>query len=201
MKPIDFWFTIGSTYTYLTVMRLESVSRDAGISFDYRPFSVGKIMLEMDNIPFLEKPIKSSNMWRDIERRAHKYGCEATVPVPYPPEREQYDLANWVAVVGCEEGWCEKYLVATYERWFQKGQQVGRDPNLGASLREIGQDPARVRARAKSAEVGKKFDSATDEARALGVFGAPTFVVDGELFWGDDRLEDAISWRRLGRVE
>ena len=100
-----------------------------------------------------------------------------------------------------EEGWCEKYLVATYERWFQKGQQVGLDPNLGDSLREIGQDPARVVAHATSVEVGKKFDSATDEARALDVFGAPTFVVDGELFWGDDRLEDAISWRRLGRVE
>ena len=201
MKNIDFWFTIGSTYTYLTAMRLESVSRKTAISFNYRPFSVLEIMLEMDNIPFLEKPIKSQYMWRDIERRAQKYGCAAKVPAPYPPEREQYDIANLVAVVGSEEGWCDKYLFATYEKLFRDGQQVGSDPNMSDSLREIEQDPVRVVARAKSAEITEKFDAATGEARALGVFGAPTFAVDGELFWGDDRLEDAISWRRLGRVE
>jgi 2-hydroxychromene-2-carboxylate isomerase len=113
MKSIDFWFIIGSTYTYLTVMRLEGVAKETGVSFNYRPFSVREIMLEMDNIPFLKKPIKSQNMWRDIERRAEKYGCPATVPVPYPPEQAEYDLANRVAFVGCEEGWCDKYLFAT----------------------------------------------------------------------------------------
>ena len=94
----------------------------------------------------------------------------------------------------------DKYLFATYEKLFQHGQQAGSDPNLGDSLREISQDPARVIARAKSAEIAEAFDAATDEARALGIFGAPTFTVDGELFWGDDRLEDAISWRNFGRV-
>ncbi len=200
MKSIDFWFTIGSTYTYLSVMRLEAVAKETGTSFNYRPFSVLEIMLEMDNIPFLGKPIKSQNMWRDIERRAEKYGCPAKLPAPYPPERAEYDLANWVAVVGREEGWCDKYLFATYEKLFQHGQQAGSDPNLGDSLREISQDPARVIAREKSAEIAEAFDAATVEARALGIFGAPTFTVDGELFWGDDRLEDAISWRNLGRV-
>jgi 2-hydroxychromene-2-carboxylate isomerase len=200
MKSIDFWFTIGSTYTFLSVMRLESVSRESGISFNYRPFSVLDIMLEMDNIPFLGKPIKSNYMWRDIERRAEKYGCAAKLPVPFPPERGQYDLANLVAVVGREEGWCDRYLSATYERLYQKGQQVGADPNLGDSLREIGQDPDRVIALAKSTEIVKDFDAATDAARALGIFGAPTFAVDGELFWGDDRLEDAISWRNIARL-
>jgi len=200
MKPIDFWFTIGSTYTYLSAMRLPRVAEESGISFNYRPFSVLEIMLGQDNIPFLEKPIKSQNMWRDIERRAEKYGFPAVVPCPYPPERSEYDLANLVAVVGREEGWCADYLAATYKKLFQQGQQVGSDPNLGESLREIGQDPARVIARANSADIAEAFDTATDEARALGVFGAPTFTADGELFWGDDRMEDAISWRKSGRV-
>ncbi len=200
MKPIDFWFTVGSTYAYLSVMRLESVSRETGISFNYRPFSVLDIMLEMDNIPFLTKPVKERNMWRDIERRALKYGLPANVPVPYPPERHEYDLANWVAVVGQEEGWCGDYLRATYPRLWRDGQQFGADPNLSDGLQEIGQDPARVVDRARSADTARKFDAATDEARGLGIFGAPTFVVDGELFWGDDRLEDAISWRRTGKL-
>ena len=82
---------------------------------------------------------------------------------------------------------------ATYRRWFQDGAEPGIDPNLGDSLRELGQDPARLLAKAESAEIGAAYDAATGEARALGFFGAPTFVVGSELFWGDDRLDDAIA--------
>ncbi len=82
MKPIDFWFSIGSTYTYLSVMRLMNVEEETGISFEWRPFSVRAIMIKMDNIPFAKKPIKASYMWRDIERRARKYGLDATPPAP-----------------------------------------------------------------------------------------------------------------------
>ena len=77
MKSIDFWFSIGSTYSYLTVMRLAGVERVTGVGFDWRPFSVRVIMREMDNVPFADKPAKSRYMWRDIGRRARKYGLEA----------------------------------------------------------------------------------------------------------------------------
>ena len=79
-------------------------------------------------------------------------------------------------MLGREEGWCRDYARATYRRWFGEGQPAGEEPNLSACLAEIGQDPARVLER--------------------GVFGAPSFVVGDELFWGDDRLEDALDWRR-----
>ena len=76
MKNIDFWFSIGSTYTYLTVSRLNELSKHEGLVFNWRPFSVRKIMMDMDNIPFTppSKKIKSDYMWRDIERRAVSYG-------------------------------------------------------------------------------------------------------------------------------
>ena len=77
MKTIDFWFSIGSTYSYLTVMRLAGVERDTGVAFDWHPFSVRVIMREMNNLPFADKPAKSRYMWRDIARRARKYGLEA----------------------------------------------------------------------------------------------------------------------------
>lgn len=192
MKSIDFWFSVGSTYTYLAVMRLAGVQKETGISFNWRPFSVRAIMVEMNNIPFANKPVKARYMWRDIERRAARYGIKAAVPAPYP--LAHFDLANRVAIVGRKEGWCSDYVVASYRRWFQDGQPAGTDPNLGESLREIGQDPDRVAALANSAEIEAAYLGATDEARSLGIFGAPTFVVGGELFWGDDRLEDAISW-------
>ena len=192
MKPIDFWVSIGSTYSYLSVMRLSEVESKTDASFRIRPFSVRAIMVEMDNVPFAKKPIKAQYMWRDIERRAKRYGLYAQIPAPYP--LEQFDLANKVAVVGEQEGWCRDYVTVAYRRWFQLGQPAGSDPNLGASLNEIGQDKDRVMELANSPEIDSAYLEATDEARSLGVFGSPCFVVGKELFWGDDRLEDAVEW-------
>ncbi|MEM7022312.1 MAG: DsbA family protein [Pseudomonadota bacterium] len=197
MKPISFWFSVGSTYTYLSVMRLSAVARQTGATFVWKPFSVRDIMVEMDNIPFRTKPIKARYMWRDIERRAKRYGFDAKVPAPYP--LEQFDLANQVAIVGCLEGWCEGYVVETYRRWFLSGEPAGEDPNLSASLTAIGQQPARVVERASAPEIEAAYRAATDEARSLEIFGAPTFVVGKECFWGDDRLEDAIAWAEAER--
>ena len=197
-KQIDFWFTVGSTYTYLTVMRLPDVERQTGISFRWRPFSARAIMLEMNNVPFATKPIKAAYMWRDIERRAAMYGVPARLPAPYP--LSEFDTANRVAILGVLEGWCPDYVRATYRRWFQDGQEAGTEPNLSASLQEIGQSPARVLDVAADEEVTQAYEQATDEARRLRIFGSPTFAVDGELFWGDDRLEDAVNWRRHGRL-
>jgi 2-hydroxychromene-2-carboxylate isomerase len=195
----DFWFSIGSTYTYLSVMRLAEVEQTSGITFRWQPFSVRQIMIEMDNIPFRTKPVKAAYMWRDIERRAEMHGLPARVPAPYP--LAQWDVANRVAVLGAAEGWVADYARATYRRWFQDGLEPGSEPNLSDSLREIGQDPSRVIALAATPEIGAAYEAATDTARKLGIFGSPTFAVDRELFWGDDRLDDAIAWHRCGTLK
>ena len=191
---IDFWFFIGSTYTYLAVMRAAEVERAHGVRFAWRPFNVRAIIMEMNNRPFVGKPVKEAYMWRDLERRAARYGIPIRVPAPYP--LKEADRANRVAVVGAGEGWCPDYVRATYRRWFQDGQEPGSEPNLSASLREAGQDATRVLALAGAEAAGRALDAATDAARALGIFGVPTFAVGREIFWGDDRLEDAILWHR-----
>jgi 2-hydroxychromene-2-carboxylate isomerase len=200
MKPsIDFWFSIGSTYTYLSVMRLPEIARTTGIVFVPRPFSVRAIMREMDNIPFANKPAKAAYMWRDIERRAARYGFMPRLPAPYP--LKQFDLANRVAIVAAREGWCDAYLAATYRRWIEAGEEAGSEPNLSASIAEAGETPLRVVEDAEAKVTEAAYRAATAEARRIGIFGSPTFVVDGELFWGDDRLEDAIAWRERGRLD
>ena len=198
MKPIDFWFSIGSTYTWLTVMRLPAYAREQGLTFNWRPFNVRTILVEQKNIPCAGKPVKAAYMWRDIERRAGKYGLSVKVPAPYP--LEHLPLANQVALLGMQNGWGQDYVVATYRRWFQDGQPAGSEPNLSASLREIGQDPGRVIEAATSPAIEDALAIETEYAKTLGVFGAPTFVVDCEVFWGDDRLDDAVSWAHDGRV-
>jgi len=198
MKSIDFWFSIGSTYTCLTVMRLPAYAIEHDLTFNWRPFNVRTILVEQNNIPFAGKPVKAAYMWRDIERRAGKYGLSLSLPAPYP--LEHLPLANQVALLGLREGWGQDYVLATYRRWFQEGQLAGSEPNLSESLREIGQDPDRVIEAARSPEIEEALAAETEEAKRLGVFGAPSFVVEGEVFWGDDRLGDAVSWARSGRV-
>jgi 2-hydroxychromene-2-carboxylate isomerase len=144
------------------------------------------------------KPIKLAYMWRDVERRALKYGLPIKVPAPYP--LKNFELASRIAVLGEMEGWCPDYVRASYQRWFVQGKEVGTEPNLSESLAEIGQNPDRVIEAANVEAVGRAYDDNTREARQLGIFGAPTFVARGELFWGDDRLEDAIAWHTHGTL-
>ncbi len=189
---IDFWFSIGSTYSFLSVMRLDSVAARNGVDFVWHPFNVRAIMREMDNIPFANKPVKAAYMWRDIERRAAGYGLTAQLPAPYP--LAELERANRVAVIGAKQGWCADYTRAAYTRWFEAGDPAGSEPNVSAGIRAAGQDPNRVLHLADGLEGVEGLAAATETARALGIFGSPCFVVDGELFWGDDRLDDALAW-------
>ena len=199
MKEIEFWFSIGSTYTYLSVTRIAEVTQKTGVSFSWQPFSVRNIMREMDNIPFPpNKQVKVKYMWRDIERRAQGYGFTSNVPAPYP--LKEFDLANRVAVLAKKEGWCEDYVRSTYRRWFIDGHEAGGDVNLSQTLSEIGHVKSRVLKLAGSQDIEAAYLNQTERAKRAGVFGSPSFIVDGELFWGDDRLEDAIAWARKTEV-
>jgi len=195
---IDFWFTMGSTYSFLSVMRLSDMERSSGISFRWRPFHLLVILQEMKHVPFADKPAKARYMWRDIERRAAMHGLAVAIPAPYPAK--QSVTANLVAVVGMNEGWGPDFVRAAYRRWFQKGEETGSEPNLSSSLRDVGQDVGRVLALANSAATNDRLLAETDAARELGIFGSPNFAVGREVFWGDDRLDDAISWYRHGEV-
>jgi len=188
---IDFWFTMGSTYSYLTVMRLPEIERSTGIRFRWRPFHLLIILQRMNHVPFADKPAKCAYMWRDIERRAELYGIPARVPAPYPVR--QSVVANRVALVGMREGWGVGFVREAYRRWFQLGQETGSEPNVSESLMQIGQDPRRVIELSSSQHYVDLLAFETHTAEQLGIFGSPTFNVDDDLFWGDDRLDDAIG--------
>ncbi len=195
---IDCWITLGSTYSYLTVMRLPEVSKRNGVAVRFRPFNLRRLFDERNYFPFPEGSPKTEYMWKDLRRRADMYGIPVADDVPYPAKGSR--VATRVALLGLQEGWGDDFIRAAYRAWFQDGLETGSDENLAKSLGEVGQDVQRVTELAASSEIEKEFENATDEARSLGIFGSPTFVVGDQLFWGDDRLEDAISWARHGRV-
>jgi len=193
MKPLEFWYSIGSTYSYLTIMRIGKLAEQAGVTLDWRPFSVREIMVEMDNVPFAKKPIKAAYMWRDIERRAAGFNVPVKVPAPYP--LTDFDRANRIAILARQEGWCDRYTLESYKRWFQQGIPAGSDACLAEVLPLLGQDVARILDAQATDDIGRAYSEATQEARDRGIFGAPSFVAgDSELFWGDDRLEEALAW-------
>jgi 2-hydroxychromene-2-carboxylate isomerase len=199
-QPIDFWFTAGSTYTYLSVMRLPALAKAAGAEVRWRIFRLRDILDATTKVvPFPAGSAKRDYMARDIARRADRYGIAIRTPVPYPLPDQSF--ANRVATLGMREGWGVDYVRAAYRRWFQEGQPSGAEPNLSASLAEVGQDPARVTALANSDEIAAALVAQTNEARQAGLFGSPSFVVGGEVFWGDDRLEDAIAWAKAGSLK
>ena len=196
MQEINFWFSIGSTYTYLSASRLRRVIQNQNIKFNFHPFSVRTVMKDMDNIPFPpSKKAKVDHMWRDIQRRSMIYEISVPeVPVPYP--LKDLDLANSVAIVGVEEGWILQYLEETYKLWFIDHNEAGSEDNLNKSLTRINLNPSEVIDKAKSSKIIEKYNNNTAEAKISNVFGSPTFKVGDELFWGDDRLEDAIQWAK-----
>lgn len=187
---MDIFFFIGSLYSYLGVMRAGRLAREAGVTLAWRPFNVRAIMAEQNNIP-RNNPVKLKYIWRDIERRAARHGLGFKPGLPYPVDPDL--LANRVAVVAALEGWCEEYAVATYKAWFLEHRAPGNPAEILSRLSRDGQG---IIARASSPEIRKRFDEETDAARRLGIFGAPSFAVGSEIFWGDDRLEDAIEWAR-----
>ena len=199
MKEINFWFSIGSTYTYLSVNRISEVAKRENLSINWRPFSVRKIMMDMDNIPFTppSKKVKSDYMWRDIERRAKFYGFEAKVPAPYP--LSQFDLANQIAILGMLEGWGVDYVYKTYQRWFQQGKEPATEPNLTEIFEELDLDHDETIKKANEDVIKDQYLQNTETAYKNGVFGSPSFIYEGEVFWGDDRLEDCIKWINLNK--
>ena len=193
MNNIDFYFSIGSTYTYLTVTRILDVENKHQVKFNWKPFSVRAIMKEMNNIPFpKEKMNKVNYMWRDIERRAEGYGFFAKTPVPYP--LSEFDLANQIAILGLEKDWGIEYIRLTYKKWFQEGKEPAIEPSISEVCNELKLNKDEITSEALKKEIEDKYEDNTNSARENKIFGSPSFVVKNEVFWGDDRMEDAIKW-------
>ncbi len=191
--PLQFWFGLGSTYTYLSVMRIEAAARLAGVQVEWKPFKVASVMKRRGAPagPFLERPEKLAYMWRDLARRAARHGLAFAGPQPYPVDSRSADS---VCMLAAMEGWCAPYSRELLRMHFVHGRTIGVPGNLEAALSAIGMPPAATIARAGVPAITDALDANTEQAMRAGLFGSPSFIVCGELFWGDDRLDDALAW-------
>jgi 2-hydroxychromene-2-carboxylate isomerase len=192
MRKLEFFYFFGSAYAFLSVLRIRGLADAAGVEVRWRPFNVRPLMQE-NNVALRSETRKVKYMWRDVERRAAAHGLPFTKPPIWPTDPEL--LHNKVGALAAEEGWVEPFTTESFRAWFMDGQALGSEACLEMVLTKLGKDVRQVLADARSERVAERFEASTEDARRHGVFGSPSFVTgDGEMFWGDDRLEEAIAW-------
>jgi 2-hydroxychromene-2-carboxylate isomerase len=197
---LTFWFEFASTYSYPAAMRIGALAKRKGVVVKWRPFLLGPIFKELgwDTSPFNLQPAKGRYMWRDLERICAAQDLPFRRPDPFP----QWSLLPArVALVGLETDWGEDFVRAVYTAEFGEGRPIDDQAVIADVLTVLKVDPQPVMAHAQSEQIKSRLREQIEEARTLGIFGAPSFVTpDGELFWGNDRLEAALDWA-AGRVD
>ena len=193
---LDFWFEFASTYSYPAAMRIGALAQARGVGVRWRPFLLGPLFKANGwaTSPFNIYPSKGRYMWRDLERT-----CAALdLPFAEPPGFPQNTLLPArVALTALDAGWGEEFCRAVYRAEFGERRNIGEQTVVAGILTALGQKPDEIFERALSDDNKARLRAQTEEAAARGIFGAPSFVTaDGELFWGNDRLEAALDWAK-----
>jgi len=198
-RAVQFWFEFASTYSYPAAMRIEEAAEKAGVRVTWHAFLLGPIFRAQgwDDSPFNLYPAKGRYMWRDLERLCAAQGLPFRRPSRFPRSGL---LAARVACHFADEPWLPAFVRGVYRAQFAHDQDVATPEALAPILARLGQDPERCLADATAPEAKAALRRRTEEAAKRGIFGAPSFRVGEELFWGGDRLEQALAWaaRRAG---
>lgn len=192
MPQLQFWFDFTSTYSFLSAMRIEELAAERAVEIEWKPFLLGPIFDAQgwNTSPFDIYPDKGNYMWRDVERRAKEHGLIFRRPPLFPQNSLK---AARVAQVALQTVYGPDFVRSVYRAAFSEEASISDDSVIIACLNEAGL-PTNLLEVANERENKSALKSAVDEAQAHGIFGAPSFVVGQELFWGDDRLETALNW-------
>ncbi len=196
MKKLDFWYEFASTYSYLASMRIEPLAQAAGVEVNWRPFLLGPIFKTqgMETSPFNLYPLKGKYMWRDLTRWSELLGLPKFVQ---PSKFPQNTIAASRIALALDLSARPDFSREVYLAEFTRDKDIGDPATLSEVLKKLDHDPAALAAKSVEQMVKDKLRANTDEAQNLGIFGAPNFVTEeGELFWGNDRLEQALAWAR-----
>ncbi|MFM0054962.1 2-hydroxychromene-2-carboxylate isomerase [Paraburkholderia phytofirmans] len=190
---IDFWFDFGSNYSYLSVMRIEAEAAARGVQIHWRPFLLGPVFRELgfDNSPFVLQKEKGAYVWKDMERQCRKYGIALKRPTTFPRAAL---LAMRVALLGAQREWIAAYCRKIMQLNFAYDRDIGSMEVVSDALDELGLPAGQIIAEAQSDANKLRLREQTAAAAARGIFGAPTFFIGDEMFWGNDRLEDALDY-------
>jgi 2-hydroxychromene-2-carboxylate isomerase len=187
-KEVEFYFDVGSPAAYLAWTQLPQIAQQAGATIAYKPFLLGGVFQASGNRSPMEVPSKGKYMQGDLERYARRYG----VPFRHNPHFPINTLMLMRGALGLQlrdTGRMTSYVDAVFRAIWVDGKNMNDPATVGAVLQQAGFEPQKVLALTADAEVKEQLKSVTQEAVGRGVFGAPTFFVDGQMYWGQDRLD------------
>ena len=190
---IEFWFEFASNYSYLSVMRIEEAAQAQGVHIVWKAFLLGPIFRElgMETSPFILQKEKGAYMWQDMVRQCRKYGVRWTEPSKFP---RLSVLPARVALLGAEQPWIAAFCRQVMELNFVHDEDINSGDRLAPILTGLGVPADDILREAESEATKTRLREQTQQARARGIFGAPTFFVGTAMFWGNDRLDDALSF-------
>lgn len=199
LPDIEFWFEFGSNYSYLSVMRIEDAARRRNVQIVWQPFLLGPIFraLGMENSPFVLQKEKGAYVWHDMARQCRKYGLRWTQPSTFP---RLGVLPLRVALLGVDQPWIGAFCRRVMELNFALDQDINRPDHLASILMDLALPAVDILLQAQAEPTKLRLRQQTEEARAKGIFGAPTFFVGTEMFWGNDRLDDALLFASHGET-
>jgi 2-hydroxychromene-2-carboxylate isomerase len=189
---LEFWFDFASNYSYLSIKRIRRLAPDGVL---WRPFLLGPIFKDAgwDNSPFVLQKNKGDYVWQDMPRQCVKYGLPWRQPSAFPRNSL---LAARIGVLCEDQPWmpdfCERVMLAN----FADDRDIGSADCMAEILAALGQDAQAILRAATSDDNKARLRARTEQAKALRIFGAPTFLVGGDMFWGNDRLDDALAHAR-----
>jgi 2-hydroxychromene-2-carboxylate isomerase len=198
-SPLAFYFDLVSPYGYFASLRIEELAARHGRTVDWRPMLLGVSVLKVMGLkPLLETPLKGDYIRRDVLRYARlhgvKLGRDLAAPAgnPLPAARafcwvKQHHAALQSALAH-----------ALYQAYWAEGRDLSTPQAVSAIALPAGIDAAELAEAAAGDEAAKLLRDAVSSSIEAGVFGSPTVVVDGEPFWGVDRLPDVEDWLRSG---
>ncbi|WP_226939416.1 2-hydroxychromene-2-carboxylate isomerase [Janthinobacterium rivuli] len=191
MATLEFWFDFGSNYSYLSAMRIDALAREKKVQVIWKPFLLGVVFkaLGWETSPFVLQKIKGDYTWRDMARQCDKYGLPWRQPATFPRTAL---LPMRVALIGADQGWIAPFARRMMTMNFAEDRDIDNIEAVSEVLAELGLDAPAIVALALTPDNKLRLRRQTQQAQALNLFGAPSFLSDGELFWGNDRLEDAL---------
>ena len=190
---VEFWFEFGSNYSYLSVMRIEDLVRRHHVRIVWKPFLLGPIFRELgfESSPFVLQKEKGAYVWQDMARQCRKYGLGWTQPTTFP---RLGVLPARIALLGADQPWIGAFCREVMVLNFVLDKDINQTDRMAGILKELGLPASDILGQAQAETTKQLLREQTDQARRRGIFGAPTFFVGTEMFWGNDRLEDALAF-------
>lgn len=186
-KTVEFYFDFGSPYSYLAYKALPGIAAAQGAEILWRPMLLGGVFKATGNHSPVDIPAKSQWLHQDLQRWAKRYGAVFRNNPHFPVNTLVLMRgATGLQMRGTDFG---KYVEAMFRAMWAEPRNLGDAAEIAAVLREAGFDADAFLALVNDAEVKETLKKNTEEAVARGVFGAPTFFVGDEMFWGQDRLD------------